>query len=128
MNESFAAAEPLLAEHAEIEQQLSEPSVHADAARARTLGRRYAELGQVVAAYRAWHAATEDADAAAELAAEDASFAQELPALNEAAATAAEKLRRVIILRDPDDGRDVILEIKAGEGGEESALFAQGGV
>ncbi|WP_066464957.1 peptide chain release factor 1 [Sanguibacter suarezii] len=124
MNESFAAAEPLLAEHAEIEQQLSEPSVHADAARARTLGRRYAELGQVVAAYRAWHAATEDAAAAAELAAEDASFAQELPALNEAATAAAEKLRRVLIPRDPDDGRDVILEIKAGEGGEESALFA----
>ncbi len=53
-----------------------------------------------------------------------AEFAAELPALQEAAAAATEKLRRVLVPRDPDDGRDVILEIKAGEGGEESALFA----
>ena len=39
MSEGFEAAEPLLAEHAEIERQLSDPAVHADAARARTLGR-----------------------------------------------------------------------------------------
>ncbi|MHA7134619.1 peptide chain release factor 1 [Oerskovia turbata] len=124
MTESFAAVEHLLAEHAEIETQLADPAVHADAGRARTLGRRYAELGQVVAAYRAWREATDDADAAAELAAEDSAFADELPALQEAVAAAAEKLRRVLVPRDPDDGRDVILEIKAGEGGEESALFA----
>src|SRR3712207_8738770 len=37
---------------------------------------------------------------------------------------ASERLRRVLVPRDPDDARDVILEIKAGEGGEESALFA----
>jgi peptide chain release factor 1 len=128
VTESFAAVEHLLAEHAEIETQLADPAVHADAGRARTLGRRYAELGQVVAAYRAWREATDDADAAAELiedSGEDSSdFADELPALQEAAAAAAEKLRRVLVPRDPDDGRDVILEIKAGEGGEESALFA----
>ncbi|ACZ20941.1 bacterial peptide chain release factor 1 (bRF-1) [Sanguibacter keddieii DSM 10542] len=124
MSETFVAAEPLLAEHAEIEQQLADPAVHADAARARTLGRRYAELGQVVAAYRGWRSAVDDAEAAAELAAEEPAFAEELPALQTAATDAAEKLRRVLIPRDPDDGRDVILEIKAGEGGEESALFA----
>ncbi|QDW64091.1 peptide chain release factor 1 [Oerskovia sp. KBS0722] len=128
MTESFAAVEHLLAEHAEIETLLADPAVHADAGRARTLGRRYAELGQVVAAYRAWREATDDAEAAAELiegSGEDtAEFAAELPALQEAAAAATEKLRRVLVPRDPDDGRDVILEIKAGEGGEESALFA----
>src|SRR3712207_7412150 len=37
---------------------------------------------------------------------------------------ASERLRRVLVPRDPNDDRDVILEIKAGEGGEESALFA----
>ncbi|TGJ94450.1 peptide chain release factor 1, partial [Actinotalea fermentans ATCC 43279 = JCM 9966 = DSM 3133] len=78
----------------------------------------------VVAAYRAWRDATDDAETAAELASEDSSFAAELPALQEVAAAATEKLRRVLVPRDPDDGRDVILEIKAGEGGEESALFA----
>ncbi|WP_029253185.1 peptide chain release factor 1 [Paraoerskovia marina] len=124
MTEQFAAVHPMLAEHAEIEQQLADPSVHADAGRARSLGRRYAELNQVVGAYRAWREASDDAEAAEELAAEDEAFAAELPGLQEAAAAASERLRRVLVPRDPDDGRDIILEIKAGEGGAESALFA----
>ncbi len=124
MTDPFAAARPLLEEHAEIERALADPAVHADAGRARTLGRRYAELNQVVRAYRGWASAHGDAAAAAELAAEDESFAAELPALRAAEKQAAEELRHVLVPRDPDDGRDVILEIKAGEGGEESALFA----
>ncbi|MFJ1513353.1 peptide chain release factor 1 [Cellulosimicrobium funkei] len=128
MTESFAAVEPLLAEHAEIEAQLADPAVHADAGRARTLGRRYAELNQVVGAYRAWREASDDAEAAAELAAlggdDGDAFAAELPGLRATEEEARERLRRVLVPRDPDDGRDVILEIKAGEGGEESALFA----
>jgi hypothetical protein len=51
MSEQFAAVEPLLAEHATIEQALGDPAVHADPARARALGRRYAALNRVVAAY-----------------------------------------------------------------------------
>ncbi|MBC7550981.1 MAG: peptide chain release factor 1 [Cellulomonas sp.] len=124
MSEDFGVVEPLLAEHAHIETQLADPAVHADAGRARTLGRRYAELGQVVATYRAWHQAAQDLDEATEIARDDASFAAELPALALVTQEAAERLRRVLIPRDPDDARDVILEIKAGEGGEESALFA----
>ncbi|GIG26534.1 peptide chain release factor 1 [Cellulomonas denverensis] len=124
MSESFAAARPLLAEHARIEQQLADPSVHADATEARRLGRRYAELGRVTAAYREWEAAEQDRADATELAESDPAFAAELPALTDAAEQAADRLRRVLIPRDPDDARDVILEIKAGEGGEESALFA----
>ncbi|NNU25973.1 peptide chain release factor 1 [Isoptericola sediminis] len=124
MTEDFAVAEPLLAEHAEIERELADPAVHADPGRARTLGRRYAELNRVVGAYRSWRTARDDAAAAAELADEDESFAAEVPALQEVEAEAAEHLRRVLVPRDPDDGRDVILEIKAGEGGDESALFA----
>ena len=118
------AVAPLLAEHAEIEAQLADPAVHGEAALARRLGRRYAELGRVVAAYRAWEQAEGDAQAAAELAADDASFAAELPSLRAAADDAAGVLHRVLVPRDPDDARDVLLEIKAGEGGEESALFA----
>jgi len=128
VTESFAAVVPLLAEHAEIEAQLADPAVHADAGRARTLGRRYAELNQVVGAYRAWREASDDAEAAAELAAlggdDGDAFADELPGLRATEEEARERLRRVLVPRDPDDGRDVILEIKAGEGGEESALFA----
>lgn len=124
MSESFAAAQPLLAEHAEIEAKLSDASVHADQDLARKLGRRYAELGQVVAAYRAWESACEDLEAAQEMAAEDESFAEEIPAMETTRDEASERLRRQLIPRDPDDIRDVILEIKAGEGGAESALFA----
>ncbi len=124
MGEQFAAVLPLLTEHAEIETQLSDPAVHADQGRARKLGRRYAELGQVVAAHRAWSAASQDLADATELAETDEAFAAELPELREAEHVASERLRRVLVPRDPDDARDVILEIKAGEGGEESALFA----
>ena len=124
MTEEFAAVQPLLAEYTQVEQALADPGVHADQAKARTLGRRYAELGRIVTAYRSWRAATEDAEAAVELAAEDPAFAAEVEPLRQSAETAAEHLRTVLVPRDPDDGRDVILQVKAGEGGEESALFA----
>ncbi|MDN4471759.1 peptide chain release factor 1 [Demequina zhanjiangensis] len=124
MAEAFAAVQPLLDEYADIENQLADPSVHADAGRARTLGRRFAELGRVVAAHRAWKAATDDLEAAQEMAELDPELAAEVPALEQAAEEATEKLRRILIPRDPDDARDVIMEIKSGEGGEESALFA----
>jgi peptide chain release factor 1 len=98
--------------------------VHADASRAKRVNRRYAELSRIVAAYDAWHGAEEDLAAARELAKEDDAFAEEVPALEQRLAETQEKLRRLLIPRDPDDARDVILEIKAGEGGAESALFA----
>ncbi|MFP5346398.1 MAG: peptide chain release factor 1 [Actinomycetes bacterium] len=120
----FESVDELVRERAELERQLADPDLHADAARARRVGRRYAELGPVVAAYTAWSSAAGDAEAAEQLAAEDESFAVELPTLRAAADDAAERLRTLLVPRDPDDGRDVILEIKAGEGGEESALFA----
>ncbi len=124
MSETFASVEPMLEEHAALERKLADPELHADPGRARAVGRRYAALGRVVAAYRSWEQAEGDATAAAELAELDQAFAEELPGLREAAAAAAEVLRRVLVPRDPDDGRDALLEIKAGEGGEESALFA----
>lgn len=120
----FESVQGLLEEHARLEHALADPTVHADARRARTLGRRYAELGAVVAAYDRWRAAEDDLAAARELAADDEGFAAEVPALEQARDDAAERLRRVLVPRDPDDDRDVLLEVKAGEGGEESALFA----
>jgi peptide chain release factor 1 len=120
----FESVASLLAEHEDLQRQLSDPAIHADAGRAKKVNRRYAELNQIVAAHAAWQAAEEDAAAARELAKEDEAFAAELPALEEKLLAAAEKLRRLLIPRDPDDGRDVIMEIKGGEGGEESALFA----
>jgi peptide chain release factor 1 len=124
VTDPFAAVHPLLDEYADIEHQLQDPSVHTDTGRAKTLGRRFAELGRVVAAHRAWDAAMADLGAAEEMAATDPEFAAELPALREVADARAADLRTILIPRDPDDARDVILEVKAGEGGDESALFA----
>ena len=123
MSEDFSAAEPLLAEYTDIEAEMAGPAA-ADPGAMRRLGRRYAELGRVVAAYRAWQSASTDLADARELAAEDEDFAAEVPALEAAEAAACEHLREVLVPRDPDDSRDVIIEVKAGEGGEESALFA----
>ncbi|MDI2097468.1 peptide chain release factor 1 [Ruicaihuangia caeni] len=120
----FESVAVLLAEHEELQQQLADPAVHADPSRARKLNRRYAELSQIKTAHEHWVQAGEDLEAARELAKEDDAFAEEVPSLEEAQAEAQERLRRLLIPRDPDDGRDVIMEIKGGEGGAESALFA----
>jgi peptide chain release factor 1 len=120
----FESVASLLAEHEDLQQQLSDPAIHADAGRAKKVNRRYAELSQIAHAYEGWQQAGSDLAAARELAKDDAAFAEEVPALEATLETTTEKLRRLLIPRDPDDGRDVIMEIKGGEGGEESALFA----
>ncbi|SET62265.1 peptide chain release factor 1 [Geodermatophilus poikilotrophus] len=114
----------LLAEHAALETELADPAVHADASRARRLGRRYAQLAPLVETKRALDAVRDDLAAARELADEDASFAAEAAALEQRVPELEERLRSLLIPEDPDDDKDVILEIKAGEGGAESALFA----
>jgi peptide chain release factor 1 len=114
----------LTSEYADIEKRLSDPAVHADQAEARRLGKRYAQLRPVVEVARDLKAAHGDAAAARELAAEDPAFAEEAADLDKRIAELEETLQRLLVPRDPDDDKDVILEIKAGEGGEESALFA----
>jgi len=118
------AVDAMLAEHAELELRLADPAIHADAAAARKLGRRYAELGPIVAASRELSAAREDEAAARELAAEDASFAAEADAIAARIPTLETRLAELLVPRDPHDGDDVVMEVKSGEGGEESALFA----
>jgi peptide chain release factor 1 len=120
----FESVQALIAEHAALQDELADPALHADAARAKRVNRRYAELSRIVAANAAWQEAQDDLEAARELAKEDDAFAEEVPSLEEHLAEAQERLRRLLIPRDPDDGRDVIMEIKGGEGGAESALFA----
>ena len=120
----FESVQTLLAEHDELQGQLADPELHSDPARSKKVNRRYAELSRIVAAYHEWRQLTDDVQAATEMAADDESFAAELPGLTEALDSAQEKLRRLLIPRDPNDARDVIMEIKMGEGGAESALFA----
>ncbi|GEL18932.1 peptide chain release factor 1 [Pseudonocardia asaccharolytica] len=114
----------LLAEHAELERALSDPAVHADPATARKLGRRYAQIGPVVAVARELAAARADRAVARELADEDPAFAAEASQLAEQVEVLERRLAELLVPRDPHDGDDVVMEVKSGEGGEESALFA----
>jgi peptide chain release factor 1 len=120
----FESVATLRAEHEQLQQQLGDPALHADAARAKKVNRRYAELSKILKAHDDWLQAQDDLAAARELAKEDEAFADEVPGLETGLIDAQERLRRLLIPRDPDDGRDVIMEIKGGAGGAESALFA----
>ena len=120
----FESVATLRAEHEQLQQQLGDPALHADAARAKKVNRRYAELSKIIKAHDDWLQAQDDLAAARELAKEDEAFADEVPGLETGVTDAQERLRRLLIPRDPDDGRDVIMEIKGGAGGAESALFA----
>src|SRR5690606_922444 len=120
----------LLDEYAELERRLADPAIHADQATARRIGRRFAELAPIYKTAHELDIARQDLAAARELAAESGSTAEASAFAAEAEALAAripkieERLAELLMPRDPNDARDVILEIKAGEGGEESALFA----
>ncbi|MGW4500008.1 peptide chain release factor 1 [Micromonospora sp. NPDC004336] len=114
----------LLDEYAELEKRLADPTIHADQNTARRVGRRYAELVPLHKAAGELEQARADLAAARELAAEDASFAAEAESIAAALPALEERLAELLIPRDPHDAKDVIVEIKAGEGGEESALFA----
>jgi len=123
-NDRFASAHEMVREYQVLEKQMADPSIHEDQGKARQLGRRYAQLGPVVAGFNAWKSAADDLEAAKEMAAEDPSFASEIPAMEASVETAADKLEELLLPRDPNDDRDVIIEVKAGAGGDESALFA----
>ncbi|BCJ60524.1 peptide chain release factor 1 [Micromonospora endophytica] len=114
----------LLDEYAELEKRLADPAIHADQGTARRVGRRYAELVPLHKAAAELEQARADLVAARELAAEDPSFAAEAEAIATSLPGLEERLAELLIPRDPHDAKDVIVEIKAGEGGEESALFA----
>ncbi|SDY67134.1 bacterial peptide chain release factor 1 (bRF-1) [Micromonospora pattaloongensis] len=114
----------LLDEYAELEKRLADPSIHADQATARRVGRRFAELVPLHKAAGELEQARADLSAARELADEDPAFAAEAETIAAGLPALEERLAELLIPRDPHDAKDVILEIKAGEGGEESALFA----
>ena len=118
------AVEPLLQEYREVELQLADPQVLGDRARSRKLAKRFSELGAVKAVADRFTQALGDFEAAQEMAELDDEFAAELPGMEQALEKAHDKLVRTLVPRDPSDADDVILEVKAGEGGEESALFA----
>ncbi|MDD7810964.1 peptide chain release factor 1 [Mycobacterium sp. CSUR Q5927] len=124
MTQSMQTVEALLAEHAALETQLSDPELHNNPVEARRVGRRFAQLAPIVATHRKLESARGDLGAARELAADDASFAAEVPELEARVAELDGALTDMLAPRDPHDADDIVLEVKSGEGGEESALFA----
>lgn len=115
--------------HSELESQLADPDIAGDPARYREVAKHHAHVAEVVDVASRWRAAREDAQAARELAAESdgddrAAFEAEASEHEQRAIELAEQLRGLLIPRDPYDHKDVIVEIRAGAGGDEAGLFA----
>jgi peptide chain release factor 1 len=120
----FEQLAELVGEHTDLETTLADPTIHSDQDKARTLGQRYAELTPIVTAYQEWLRVGDDLRTAKEFSGEDASFRAEATELEAKQAELADQLRLLLLPTDPNDDKDVILEVQAGAGGDESALFA----
>ena len=114
----------------ELERLLGAPDAYTDIERVGRLSQEQARLREVVTVGRAWRTATAAAREAEELARHEQDPAmvelagEEARAQHAAAEEARERLRRLLVPVDPDDERDVVVEVRAGTGGEEAALFA----
>jgi len=122
--------EAIARRYREIEAEMSRPEVATDHERLTRLAREQRTLREIVQAYDSYRHARAEAESAHEmlrhekdaemqefLRAEERSFTEQMHDLDE-------KLKILLLPKDPNDDKDVILEVKAGEGGEESALFA----
>jgi peptide chain release factor 1 len=111
----------------ELERQMSDPSVIADRERYAEVGREYRELEAAHALAREWLTLKDDLEGARELIAEDGDDPELKRVISEAPARLeelAEQIRLAMVERDPNDDKNVIVEIRAGTGGDEAALFA----
>lgn len=124
MTKPVQTIDVLLAEHAELERRLSDPELHSNPGEARKAGRRFARLAPIAATYRKLASARADLETARELAADDESFVDEVTQLESQVDELDTQLTDMLAPRDPHDADDIVLEVKSGEGGEESALFA----
>jgi peptide chain release factor 1 len=117
-------------EFVSLEVSLGDPDVVGDQSRLRDVSRRYKVLTPVVECIRAAREVDENAATARELlemasADERDALRTELASLESESARLHEELRLLLLPRDPNDGRDVIMEIRGAEGGEEANLFAR---
>ena len=126
----FEQLENIETRYCELGEEMARPEVATDPNRVRKLGKEYRDLEEIVATYRAYTQVREDlADAHDIIGTSDdaelidmAQLEKEDLARREADLSA--KLKRLLIPKDPNDGKDTIVEIRAGAGGDEAALFA----
>ena len=124
MANEVSLVDDVVSEYQGIEAQMADPSIAGDQAQFGKLSKRYAELRPIMITYEELTAAQDDLEAAREMAYEDHDFQAEAEALAEQIEQLQEKLADLLAPRDPQDAEDIIMEIKAGAGGEEAALFA----
>src|SRR2546422_490870 len=117
-------------QYEELGRELSRPEVSADPGRLRDLGRRHAELHDIVTTSRAYREAARQAEEARSMARQerDPEMVAFLKGEEEAAGRKAAELQKhletLLLPKDPNDDKDVVLEIRAGAGGQEASLFA----
>ncbi|MEP0774903.1 MAG: peptide chain release factor 1 [Acidobacteriota bacterium] len=115
---------------AELREEQAQPHVLADPRRLAEVSRRLADLEPVVQAYQAYRRLQEEELGARQVLAEETDpelrelAEEELKRLKDALAAQEDQLKILLLPRDPNDARNVVLEIRAGTGGEEAALFA----
>lgn len=120
----------LESEFSGLEQQLADPSVLSDQHRLRDVSRRYKEITPIVACYRRYRMRADDATAAKELMAETSGderdqLREELTAAEADLEALEAELKLLLLPRDPNDGKNLIMEVRGAEGGEEANLFAR---
>jgi peptide chain release factor 1 len=122
--------EEIEARYDAVASEMAKPDLASDLDRLRALGRSFSELEEIVVPYRAWRDAQRQADDARELAKAEpdpdmaAYFRDEAEQAQARAEALTATLESLLVPKDPDDGKDVILEVRAGAGGQEAALFA----
>jgi peptide chain release factor 1 len=125
-----AKLDALETRHDEVAAEMASPGAAVEPDRLRDLGRRFAELDEVVGPYREYKRVREQAREARELAKVEqdpemaAYFRDETDRLDERVVALRTQLEALLVPRDPNEGKDLILEIRAGAGGDEAALWA----
>ena len=125
----FANLEDVVDRFREVEGLLSDPAIISDQKRYRELAKEHADLTGVVTAYSNYKQVCNEIEGNRELLQENDPEMKELakaelPELEEQQAALEDQLRLLLIPKDPNDEKNIILEIRAGTGGDEAALFA----
>ncbi len=125
----IAKLDQLESKYEELTAQLADPAVIADPARYRKSAKAHSDLAEVVEKYRLWKTVHKELEGARGMLEEsDAEMRelaqQELASLEQRSADIEEELRTLLLPQDPNDEKSIVLEIRAGTGGDEAALFA----
>ncbi|MET0648856.1 MAG: peptide chain release factor 1 [Pyrinomonadaceae bacterium] len=122
--------EQIEARYEALAEELSQPEVYSDPANYAKLNKQHRGMGEMVSKYREWKQIKSELSGAKELLdlSDDEEMREmarsEMTALEERLGKVEEELRVLLLPRDPNDEKNVILEIRAGTGGDEATLFA----